>query len=153
MADNSADFSDVQRGFTAILSGIAPIAKGAIQRGAYRLQPYIVRHMDKAGPPKGVKSTSPRIAIRSGDTVRGLAPNAPNSLFEPETIPNGLAVEYGIDTQKLLYPLFHEFASEFNVSFPERPFFYPGVEDWEGKEVPAMESTLATEIVRLWDQT
>lgn len=153
MAESTYDATDVQRGFEAILSGLAPLAKDALQRGLYRLQPYIVRYMDKAGPPKGVRSTSPRIALRTGDTARSLTPNAPANLFDPALVPNAISVEFGIDTEKLLYPLFHEFANDFNVPFPERPFFYPGVQDWEAKELLGIESSIEAAITKLWNQT
>lgn len=153
MAESTFDATDVQRGFTEVMQGLPSAVKDALQRGAYRFQPYIVKHMDRQGPPKGKKSTSPRIAIRTADTVRALTPKADGNIFDGTVTPTEIAVEYGIDLDVIAYPVFHEFADEFNVPFPARPFFYPGVADWEEKEVFGMESSIGGAVSRLWNAT
>lgn len=147
---NSVDLSDLIRGMQAIINGLPTTARGVLTKFAFRLQVYQVANMDRQGPPPGVRSTSPRIAIRTGKTVRAITPKGPNNLFQIIATGEELAIEEGINTDDLIYPLFHVFADDFNVPFPQRDWFHPAFDTFEQQEGPKIERELGDEIERLW---
>lgn len=149
MAD-PINLTDADEGMDALLRGTPRAVQGILQREAFRMSAFIGESMDRQGPPRGMISTSSRIAIRSGVAFRSTVPGEPGNVSIFQITDAGLLWEYGAGEGQAWYYQLHEYADDYNVHFPARPSFSLGVEAWEAQDLPGVEDEIGAVIEELW---
>lgn len=149
----AGEIDDIEAGILAILRGLPQKIRNPLQQSIQRLQVHQLAFLDPTGPPPGVLSSSPRIAIRGGNTAAALAPGGEGNVTAFLFTGDELALMTGIEDEILPYPRLHEFGSDvYNVPFPARPFYYPGYEKWLEAEGNVIDLSISTTIADQWNR-
>lgn len=119
-----------------------------LRRASFRIAAYFGKHFDESGPPKGVVSTSPRLAIRTGGIFRSTVPGQTGNVNEFSFESANAVWNYG---SKVFYWMFHEYADSFNVHFKQRETFNPAIADFAAKEGPVIGDEVGLVLQKIWE--